>query len=196
VAKKDGSVFLEAQLEATTTTTHSSTHTIDQFCDFTTWKPTSLMQKYKEDRGCFITQGGYFKHVTNFVARSHAKNNNDLVPSSHLDLCITRYVNRVFYSCFVNLMANLSLPFFLFCSDQIVLLNPNFKDLVLGRVLDDCLGDGAKKKLAKRQVDIITGNISSYSRVVNSQALLDLAVEANDIAAVIGEIRADNEEGR
>jgi hypothetical protein len=47
----------------------------------------------------------------------------------------------------------------------------------------------------KRWVDIITGNISSYSRVVNSQAHLDLAVEANDIAAVIGEIRADNEEG-
>jgi hypothetical protein len=68
-------------------------------------------------------------------------------------------------------MANLS--FFLFCSDQVALLNPNFKDVVLGRVLDDCLGDGAKKKLAKRQVDIISGNISSYFRVVNSQANLD-----------------------
>jgi hypothetical protein len=91
--KKDGSVFLEAPPEATTNTTHFSTDTIDQFCELTAWKPASLMQKYKEDRGCSIAHGEYFKHVTHFVARSHAKNNNDLVSSSQLDFCITRYAN-------------------------------------------------------------------------------------------------------
>jgi hypothetical protein len=50
MAKIDESVFLEAQPEAATTTTHSSTHTIDQFCEFTTWKSTSFMQNTRKIR--------------------------------------------------------------------------------------------------------------------------------------------------
>jgi hypothetical protein len=58
-----------------------------------------IYAKYKEDKGYSIAQGEYFKHVTNFVTMSLAKYNNDLVLSSHLDLCITRYANWDFYSC-------------------------------------------------------------------------------------------------
>ena len=68
--------------------------------------------------------------------------------------------------------------------------------MIMGQILNDCIGDGAKKKLAKRRINIISSNVNSYSRLVNSEEQLKNAVEVNGIAALLGEIRADADEER
>mgnify|MGYP001002017224 FL=1 len=70
------------------------------------------------------------------------------------------------------------------------------KTMIMGQILNDCIGDGAKKKLAKCRINIISSNVNSYSRLVNSEEQLKNAVEVNGIAALLGEIRADADEER
>jgi hypothetical protein len=55
------------------------------------------------------------------------------------------------------------------------------------------VGEGAKKKLAKRCINFWDGNISSYSRVFNLEEQLSNIREVNELTAVLGEIRAENE---
>jgi hypothetical protein len=66
----------------------------------------------------------------------------------------------------------------------------------MGWLISDAVGEGAKKKMAKRRVEFISGNVNSYARVMNSQEHLDKATEANGLAAILGEMKADGEEER
>ena len=45
--------------------------------------------------------------------------------------------------------------------------------------------------MAKRRINMITSNVNSYSRVVNSQEYLDAAMEINGLVAVLGEMKAN-----
>jgi hypothetical protein len=58
------------------------------------------------------------------------------------------------------------------------------------------MGEGAKKKLAKRCINFWDGNISSYSRVLNSEEQLNGMREVNEVTAVLGGggIRTENEQ--
>ncbi len=79
-----------------------------------------------------------FNHATNYVARRHWKNNSiHLLPSSYLDLSIT--------------------------NEQINFLAPTSKDVVQGSIIENAMGDGAMKKIAKRRINMFEGNIASYS---------------------------------
>jgi hypothetical protein len=55
------------------------------------------------------------------------------------------------------------------------------------------LGEGAKKKLAKRRIELLSGNIASYSRVLNSEAQLQHLKDMNSLTAILGEISADQD---
>ncbi len=52
-------------------------------------------------------------------------------------------------------------------SDQMELLNPTIQDVQTGSIIDQCTGAAAKKVIAKHRIDIVTGNINSYARVLN-----------------------------
>ena len=134
-------------------------------------KPKELMEEYKARRSCPIIQNKLFDHMTNHAARSHWKfKSRPMEPSSWLDVCIT--------------------------GEQKALLAPTGTDITRGAILQETMGEGAKKKLAKRRINFWDGNISSYSRVLNSKEQLMAMREVNELTAVLGEIRNDNEEDR
>jgi len=88
----------------------------------------------------------YFTHITSFVAQQHAnatKGRKFLEPSSFLNVEVT--------------------------DDQRYLLQPTASDVLVGNILEDSIGQNAKKKIPKRRFNMIAGNIASYSRVLNNE---------------------------
>lgn len=83
--------------------------------------------------------------------------------------------------------------FLFFLSDQLSLLNPSRKNIIMGNVLSQIVDESVVKKLPSRRLEAFAGNFSSYARVANSQQLLAAAMEMNEVIATIGEIRAENE---
>jgi hypothetical protein len=74
------------------------------------------------------------------------------------------------------------------------LLNPTHRQLLTGFVLYDCKGQGAKQKVAKRRLDMIEGNISSYSRILNDPQRLDSMRDLNKLTAAVASVSADKQE--
>jgi hypothetical protein len=143
VAKKDGSVFVGTFSEdATTTTAEIMTQTtIDSHGLFTKWDAAPLLTEYQKDKTCKLRQAKFFNHITNLAARKHSQQqtNTLLAPSPHYDVAMT--------------------------VDQKQLLNPSWKDVVMGQIISESVGKCAIKKLAKRRIDAINGNINSYTKV-------------------------------
>jgi len=54
--------------------------------------------------------------------------------------------------------------------------------------------NGAKEKLAKHQLDMISGNVSSYSRCLNDPKHLKQIKEVNQLAAAVASVAAEMEE--
>jgi hypothetical protein len=63
----------------------------------------------------------------------------------------------------------------------------------VGNILEDSIGQNAKKKIPKRCINMIAGNISSYSRVLNNQKSLDFIAEANLLSSCISKISVAKE---
>jgi hypothetical protein len=61
----------------------------------------------------------------------------------------------------------------------------------MGHILYDSKGEGAVQKVAKRRIDVISGNINSYSRVLNDPTRLVMIEEVNRMAAAVAEVSAD-----
>lgn len=140
---------------------------IDHVCS---WRPHDLLSQYKESRHTVQSQQAYFRHITNFVARAEAMSDANLVPSPYLDVHIK--------------------------DDQMKLLKPTQKDVVMGCILQDTMGPGAVKLIAKRRIDALDGNVGSYSRLLNSSARLQQIKEVNALAAAVAEITRDKEDAR
>ncbi len=60
----------------------------------------------------------------------------------------------------------------------------------MSNILQDSIGQNTKKKIAKRRIDIITGNVYSFSRSLNSAETLDLVVDTNKLASCLASISA------
>ena len=52
-------------------------------------------------------------------------------------------------------------------------------------------GDGENKKLARRQLHVIEGNIASYSRCLNSSKRMEAKKDHHKLAAAVDDISAD-----
>ena len=74
---------------------------------------------------------------------------------------------------------------------QIRFFQPTALDSVVGFIMKDASGKGARFRLPARRLNIIDGNISAYSALLNSKDRMKLVKEANELASVIGAI--DNE---
>ena len=55
---------------------------------------------------------------------------------------------------------------------QTSVLNPIGRDVVISDLISQSQGDRANKKQAKRMRDFVTGNINSYSRILNDEKSL------------------------
>ncbi len=85
----------------------------------------------KPDPGVWdkVPASNLFCHMTNYVARLHGwHTGGNLVPSLHLQ---------------VDIKAN-----------QIDLLNPTSRDIQMAAIINQCMGNKATKKVAKRRIDI------------------------------------------
>jgi hypothetical protein len=86
-----------------------------------TWKPRVLTARYVANHSDNETQVEYLNHISNFVAGQHwdKSETSMLAPSDHLDLAV---------------MAN-----------QQPMLNPTTKDVIIGSILNDTMGEGERR---------------------------------------------------
>ncbi|GFH45620.1 hypothetical protein CTEN210_02094 [Chaetoceros tenuissimus] len=175
-AEKDPSVVTREKEEISDPLTSTKTQTdVDEFYS---WQPKKRKEKYIKTRrteerdedgkqklneeACFE----YFHHITNKVSESNWNiGKEDVQPSRFLDVAIS--------------------------SDQKNLLNPSYQDVLMGHIKYDMKGEGAVKKLAKRKLDFICGNVNSYSKLLNGPERLEQVVEANKLVANIAAVQEE-----
>jgi hypothetical protein len=73
------------------------------------------------------------------------------------------------------------------------MLNPSYKHVLMGFICYDVKGEGAKQKIAKRRINLVEGNVNSYSRCLNDPGRLASIKEMNQLAASVAEVTADQE---
>ena len=108
-----------------------------------------------------------FQHMLNFAARKDWKQQEKgkRRVSSFLDIICTEEQER--------------------------LLNPSVLDTIAGFIMEDTKGEGAKRRLPARRLNMIDGCISSWCSILNSTDRLELIKQANELSAVLGEIETD-----
>ena len=205
-SKEDPSVLLDSSKEvaesqtstaiASTSTSTMYQTTLDKNYSAFSLAPTHLMNKYMSDKAdhpndddyVFVdvigsevvmsswpegrsrdSAGDLFCHMTNFVAATHGwHTGGDLVPSSHLDIAIS--------------------------SEQVDLLNPTPRDIQIGAIIDQCVGRFSKRRIARRRIDIISGNINSYARILNGPAEMSKIRTYNELTASMAELQKERDE--
>ena len=173
VAKKDPSVIVgtteeedkEAAEKAQSESEAQLSNSAKNIQDFFSYHPRRLLDKHKANRNNKEVQCKLFDHLTNYTAQSMWDSNKELEPSSYLDAFMS--------------------------DEQKTLLKPTYKNCLMGYILYDVKGKGATQKLAKRWLDMITGNISSYSRCLNDTKRLKQIQEVNQLAATVAQVTAD-----
>ena len=75
--------------------------------------------------------------------------------------------------------------------EQRKLLNPSYRDVLIGEILDQSSGVKATKKLVKRRIEFVNGNVNSYARVLNGQAQMDAIKTYNDLTASLATYNAE-----
>jgi len=133
--------------------------------DFFHWQPKNLLQENMMDKSNPDAQAKLFHHITNHTTQMMWNSKNNLEPSAYLD-------------------ANIS-------DDQRELLAPTHKNTLQGFIVCDVKGKGAQNKLAKRRLDMISGNASSHLRSMNDPKHLKQIKEVNQSAATVAEVTAD-----
>jgi len=73
------------------------------------------------------------------------------------------------------------------------MLNPSYKHVLMGFICYDVRGEGAKQKIAKRRINLVEGNVNSYSRCLNDPGRLASIKEMNQLAASVAQVTADQE---
>ena len=76
------------------------------------------------------------------------------------------------------------------------LLNPTARHVQIGAIIDQCVGDKAKKVIAKRRIDMASGNISSYARVLNGPHQLEKIQTFNELAATMTTLKKERDQAR
>ena len=72
--------------------------------------------------------------------------------------------------------------------------NPRALDTIVGYIMKDSKGEGAKNRLPKRRLDILDGNIAAYCKLLNSPDQLRMIREANELASVLADVHNDKQE--
>ena len=80
--------------------------------------------------------------------------------------------------------------------DQIEILNPKQNDVQEAMIIEQSYGEAARKKEARRRIDIISGNVASYSQLLNSKEQLSRVKEFNEVAASLAMMNAEKDENK
>ena len=76
------------------------------------------------------------------------------------------------------------------------MLKPTHKNVVMGTILKDSDGKGARQLIAKHRIDMIDGNIGSYSRLLNLTAQMEMIWDVNALSATVAAISKDRADER
>jgi len=164
----DPSVLVRQEEEHTdVSTAEPEESAIDNWCS---WKPKALVDQYKKDKKNKEVQLRYFHHVCDITARHHWNEDKPVEPSAFLDCHTTK--------------------------QQRDMLNPSMKQVVRGFILYDVKGTGAREFHAKRRLDMISGNVSSYSRLLNDTKRLKEMQELNSLVASVAQVSADKDQAK
>ena len=68
------------------------------------------------------------------------------------------------------------------------LLNLTQKDVLFGLISYDTKIEGSVQKIAKRRLDVIEGNVNSYSKLLNDPKRLKTIKDFNQICASVVEV--------
>jgi len=147
------------------------------------YKPKDIVQTYvqkkveaqnknqnKEERESCATdkaweeaKWSYFDYLTNHVAKTHVPDKHGkLLPSACLDVEVS--------------------------SDQIRMMEPSMKDLRMSSIMAETVGPAATKKMAKRRLDMISANIASHARILNSESEIKSAKEHLELAESLSKV--------
>ena len=107
----------------------------------------------------------FVNHITNFVATKESGNNTNLIPAARL-----------------NVEMN---------AEQVELLKPTEKNVMMGSILEDASGKGAVRLIAKRRIDMMDGKVGSYSRLLYSTGRMEMIRKVNALFAAVAMISKD-----
>ena len=105
----------------------------------------------------------YFGRVNNFGTT----NQGQLYPSSFLDVA--------------------------FSDEQQELLNPTCRDVHMSAIIDQCIDTKVTRKVARRRLDMVQGNVNSYARILNGEAQLENVKTFTQLAASMASFQAEKE---
>jgi hypothetical protein len=171
----DESIFVDPPPGVVAATVTNNDHPLLDKHDGFALKPTKFIDAFKANPGNSKIQGQLFVHMTNFVCHEHciavkktqAEMNSILEPSAALNV-ETSSLQKKF-------------------------LNPTMKDMQLSDIIEQSQGERAKKKEAKRKQDFISGNINSYSRIMNDKASMELINYYNGLSASLAMMNAEKD---
>ena len=164
-AKRDASVIIR-ESEETTTEDTSDVSNQANITDLFSWRPDKMLAEYKANRTDPSVQQKFFHHITDKVAEANWNiEHADVSPSDYLGIAMR--------------------------DDQLSLLNPTTKHVLMGHILYDVKGKGAQQKLAKRRLDFIDGNTNSYAKCLNDPKRLKETRELNELVASVAEVTAE-----
>ena len=146
--------------------------------NFFCFKPQQLVLNYiKDDKTRRMTNttagplphatNALFKHMCNYSAQMNWSSDVALLPSEHLDVEVSAEQKRLF--------------------------NPSYKNVLQGFIMYDVKGAGAKNKVARRRLDILEGNVSSYARCLNDTKRMGALKELNELVASVATISAETD---
>ena len=160
-AQKDPSVIVGAEEDEEEPTVDTPKNAQDFF----SFQPKKLLVNYKANGNDPSAQTKLFHHMTDFSAQSMWNSKQRVEPSAYLDVQMTE--------------------------EQKELLAPTHKNALMGFILCDVKGKGAKNKIAKRRIDMISGNVSSYSRCLNDAKRLKQLEEVNQLTVTVAGVAAE-----
>ena len=137
--------------------------------------PSDFMKEYLDEKNkdpkseqAIAAASKLFCHMTNFVAQHHGwHTGGDLAPSPYLDVEMD--------------------------IDQIDLLNPTPRDVQMAAIIDQCSGKKARKVIAKRRIEFISGNVNSYARILSGPQQLERIKTFNDLSASIAVLQREKQ---
>jgi hypothetical protein len=76
---------------------------------------------------------------------------------------------------------------------QRYLLQPTAVDVFVGNILEDSLVQNAKKKIPSQHINFLSGNIASYSRVLNNSKVIQHIEDVNMLSVCLSKISESRE---
>ena len=172
--KTDPSVFVEPpkvdlKIAAEEKTTAKG---MDEYAGYT-WEPKELREKFVQSKttaaaACPVVSKKWFDHMAN-----------------HVDKTVNyRAGEKKRVSAYLDVATN---------EEQLKIFEPSPADVCMSVIFHDTVGQGAVRKICKRKIDAMSGNINSYCRSLNNPAQLEMIRDYTRLGSSLSMVEAELE---